>query len=128
MLLNTAFTYTITSDKSNAVLNATGLPTGLTINRTTGVISGTPTVGGTYNVNLSAETASSTDVKTLQSIFCFCPLTYGLIPAMSMRPPPGQPVPSPRQVERIPPLPFTMIRWIVGLPETGRIMFLLEPS
>ena len=62
--LNTAFTYTITSDKSNAVLNATGLPTGLTVNQTTGVISGTPT-GGTYNVNLSAETASSTDVKTL---------------------------------------------------------------
>ena len=29
------------------------------------MISGTPTVGGSYNVNLSAETAASTDVKTL---------------------------------------------------------------
>ena len=48
--------YTITSDKSNAVLNATGLPPGLSVNQTTGVISGTQIVGGTYNVNLSAET------------------------------------------------------------------------
>ena len=63
--LNSAFSYTITADDPNAVLNAIGLPQGLTVNQTTGLISGTPTIGGSYSVSLSAETSASTDVKTL---------------------------------------------------------------
>jgi hypothetical protein len=34
--------------------SATGLPTGITINTTTGVLSGTPTVGGSFNVVITA--------------------------------------------------------------------------
>ena len=58
--LNSAFSYTITADDPNAVLNAIGLPQGLTVNQTTGLISGTPTIGGSYSVSLSAETSAST--------------------------------------------------------------------
>lgn len=45
--------------------DATGLPSGLTINKSTGVISGTPTQLGTYNITISATDAHGTDTKTL---------------------------------------------------------------
>jgi uncharacterized repeat protein (TIGR02543 family) len=61
-----AFTnYTITAANSPASFNATGLPAGLSINTTTGVISGTPTAVGTFTVTISATNASGTDSKTL---------------------------------------------------------------
>ncbi len=37
------------------VWNATGLPNGLTINSSTGVVSGTPAMGGSYKVTISME-------------------------------------------------------------------------
>ncbi len=63
--LASAFTYTITATNTPTSFNATGLPTGLTINTTTGVISGTPSVTGPYNVSISATNAYGTDTKTL---------------------------------------------------------------
>jgi len=61
------FTYTITASNLPASFNATGLPTGLSINTTTGVISGTPVVamGGPVNVMISATNAAGTDTRTL---------------------------------------------------------------
>jgi Putative Ig domain len=50
-----AFTYQITVANGNPTsYGATSLPPGLTVNTSTGAISGTPTAGGTYTVTLSA--------------------------------------------------------------------------
>ncbi|MGZ3236817.1 MAG: beta strand repeat-containing protein, partial [Burkholderiaceae bacterium] len=57
--------YTITATNSPTSFNATGLPPGLSVNTSTGVISGTPTLNGTYNTSISATNATSTDSKTL---------------------------------------------------------------
>ena len=52
---NNAFIYFITANNGATSFSATGLPTGVSINTTTGEISGTPTaVTGTYNITLTA--------------------------------------------------------------------------
>jgi hypothetical protein len=63
--LNTAFNYTITAINIPTSFNATGLPNGLSINASTGAITGTPTAGGTTNVTISATNAAGTDNETL---------------------------------------------------------------
>jgi len=63
--VGTAFTYTITASNSPTSFSAPGLPAGLTVNTTTGVISGTPTTAGTSTVTLSATNTGGTGNKTL---------------------------------------------------------------
>ena len=59
-----AFSYQIVATNSPTSYNATGLPPGLSVNTTTGLISGTPTTVGTYNpVHLSATNAAGTGTK-----------------------------------------------------------------
>ncbi|MES2658666.1 MAG: putative Ig domain-containing protein [Verrucomicrobiota bacterium] len=67
--VNTAFTYTITAADNPASFGATGLPSGLSLNPTTGVISGTVTTTGLSNVTLTATNANGTDTETLSLAF-----------------------------------------------------------
>ena len=61
-----SFSYQITSDNNPVSFNASGLPNGLTINTTTGLISGTPAVTpGTYTVGLSAINSAGEGTKNL---------------------------------------------------------------
>jgi Domain of unknown function (DUF4082)/Putative Ig domain/Pectate lyase superfamily protein len=61
----TPFSYTITATNNPTSFNATGLPTGLSVNTSTGAISGTPSAAGTYSVPLSATNAAGTGTATL---------------------------------------------------------------
>ena len=63
--VGTAFSYNITASSSPARYNATGLPAGLSVNTSTGAISGTPTTTGTSSVTLSATNGSGTGTATL---------------------------------------------------------------
>lgn len=63
--VNAAFTYTIVAANNPASYGATGLPAGLSINPTTGVISGTVTTIGVNNVTITATNANGTDTETL---------------------------------------------------------------
>ena len=60
-----AFSYQITATNSPTSFNATGLPTGLSVDTTLGVISGTPTQVGIFNVTISATNVTGTGSATL---------------------------------------------------------------
>lgn len=67
-----SYSYTITASGSPTAFEAAGLPQGLSVNRTSGLISGSPTRNGTFTVTLRAlrtgvPTGTATKVFTVVS-------------------------------------------------------------
>lgn len=60
-----AFNYQITTSETATGYAATGIPSGLALNATTGEISGTPGTAGSYAISLEVSTAESTGFATL---------------------------------------------------------------
>ena len=64
--VGTAFTYTIGTSPVATSFTASGLPTGLTVDAVTGIISGTPTAAGSFSATISATNADGTDTESLE--------------------------------------------------------------
>jgi Lamin Tail Domain/Putative Ig domain len=64
-VLNDPFSYQITATQVPTSYGATGLPAGVTVNTTSGLVSGTPTVNGTFDVIVSATNAGGTGMKSV---------------------------------------------------------------
>jgi hypothetical protein len=63
--LGSAFSYTITASNSPTSYSATGLPSGLSVNTTTGAITGSATAAGSFNVTIGATNAGGTGTAIL---------------------------------------------------------------
>jgi hypothetical protein len=63
--VGTAFSYQITATNTPTSFSATGLPGGLSVNTSTGLISGTPSAAGNSTVTLSAANSAGTGTATL---------------------------------------------------------------
>ncbi|HYG73390.1 MAG TPA: Ig-like domain-containing protein [Planctomycetota bacterium] len=61
-----SFQYQIAASNRPTSFSATGLPSGLSINTSTGLISGIPTASGSSSVTISATNPVGTDTKVLQ--------------------------------------------------------------
>ena len=65
-IVGAPYTYQITASNAPISFNATGLPAGLSVNASTGVISGTPSAAAATNIVLTATNAAGTSAtKTL---------------------------------------------------------------
>jgi hypothetical protein len=93
--VGSAFTYSITASGTPTSYNAGSLPSGLSVNTSTGVISGTPSSAGTFTSSISASNTAGTGsaslritvakgVPTITSAPTASAITYGQTLASSM--------------------------------------------
>lgn len=66
--VGTAFSYQISANNSPVSFAATGLPKGLRVNSSTGLVTGVPTVTGVFTVTISARNVSGSGIGTLNVI------------------------------------------------------------
>lgn len=64
-MINAVFSYAITAINNPTSFGASGLPSGLSVNPASGLISGIPTVAGTFQVTLAATNANGSATKPL---------------------------------------------------------------
>lgn len=62
---NSPFSYQIEATNAPTTYAAANLPTGLTVDTATGLISGTPTTGGIRNISITASNSLGSDTQTL---------------------------------------------------------------
>ncbi|MBA2623988.1 MAG: putative Ig domain-containing protein, partial [Chthoniobacterales bacterium] len=76
-----AFTYQIAADNTPTAFSASGLPPGVDLNPVTGLISGTPTAGGTFVATIRATSSRGTATATFTIIVRGPQIVSGLITA-----------------------------------------------
>ena len=64
--VGSSFSYSITASGTPTSYNASSLPSGLSVNTSTGVISGTPSSAGTFTSSISASNTSGTGSASLR--------------------------------------------------------------
>jgi len=77
--VGSAFSYQITASNTPTSYGATGLPAGLSVNSTSGLISGTPATVGTSTVTLSATNSGGTGSASLTLTIAAAPIPAPVI-------------------------------------------------
>ncbi|MBZ5624243.1 MAG: putative Ig domain-containing protein [Acidobacteriia bacterium] len=82
-----AFSYQITATNNPTSFGATGLPQGLALNTTTGLITGIPQAAGNSNITLSATNAAGTTTAVLNlTVNPGAPVVSSVVNAASLNP------------------------------------------
>jgi len=81
--LSIPFSYNLTATNSPTSYNANSLPTGLTINTSTGLVSGTPSAAGVFSSTMTAQNSFGGSIKgTVFNVQQYLPTDYFNTPAL----------------------------------------------